>query len=290
MTLFGYDQGVFGGVIVTDDFLVTLGIKKNAGLQGTITALYDIGCFFGAIAAFFVGDWLGRKKTILIGTTIMSVGALLQITCYGVPQIIIGRIVAGIGNGLNTATAPPWQAETSKAAWRGKLIVIELILNIAGFSLSNWVTFGFSYVPGAVAWRVPLALQFIFIVILYATVPWLPESPRWLVSKGRFEEAEQILADVEGTEIEDPYVQTELEEIKFASNYEKEHQVAIWDLMRGKVGANDPCTLRRVLLGMGKYMYTALCRTDADVLDRRSSYATAVRNQRHVVLLAYCSD
>lgn len=44
--------------------------------------------------------------------------------------------------GMNTSTAPPWQAETSKAAWRGKLIVIELILNIAGFSLSNWVTFG----------------------------------------------------------------------------------------------------------------------------------------------------
>ena len=82
---------------------------------------------------------LGRKKTILIGTTIMSIGAILQIASYSVAQMIVGRIIAGIGNGINTATAPPWQAETSKAAWRGKLIVIELILNIAGFSLSNWV-------------------------------------------------------------------------------------------------------------------------------------------------------
>ena len=72
------------------------------------------------------------------------------------------------------------------------------------------------------------------------------------MSKGRFEEAEQILADVEGSEIEDPYVQTELEEIKFAANYEKEHAVRIRDLLRGKVGANDPCTLRRLLLGMGR--------------------------------------
>jgi len=68
-------------------------------LQGTITAIYDIGCFFGAIAAFFVGDILGRKKTVLAGTTIMSIGAILQITAYGVPQMIVGRIVAGIGNG-----------------------------------------------------------------------------------------------------------------------------------------------------------------------------------------------
>lgn len=170
--------GVFGGVIVTDDFLTTLNIVGNTSLQGTITAIYDIGCFFGALAAFVIGDWLGRKKTVLVGTTIMSIGAILQITSYSVAQMIVGRIIAGIGNGINTATAPPWQAETSKASWRGKLIVIELILNIAGFSLSNWVTFGFSFVPGPVAWRVPLAMQFIFIVVLFATVPWLPESPR----------------------------------------------------------------------------------------------------------------
>jgi len=100
-------------------------------------------------------------------------------SCYGQ---IVGRIIAGIGNGINTATAPPWQAETSKASWRGKLIVIELILNIAGFSLSNWVTFGFSFVPGPIAWRVPLACQFIFIAVLYGTVPWLPESPRYVPS------------------------------------------------------------------------------------------------------------
>ena len=110
---------------------------------------------------------------------------------------------------------------------------------------------GFSYVPGPVAWRVPLALQFIFITILFATVPWLPESPRWLVAKGRVEEAEQILADVEGTEVEDPYVQIELSEIKFAAQYEREHQVRVRDLVRGRVPENDPCTLRRLLLGMG---------------------------------------
>ena len=91
-------------MIVTEDFLNTLGIANNVSLQGTVTAIYDIGCFFGAILAFLVGDMLGRKKTILVGTTIMSIGALLQITAYGVPQMIVGRVVAGIGNGMNTST------------------------------------------------------------------------------------------------------------------------------------------------------------------------------------------
>ena len=177
---FGYDQGVFGGVIVTKDFLDThnLAGDSKTSLLGTVTAIYDIGCFFGAVIAVWMGEVLGRRKSVLVGTTIMSVGAILQITSYSTAQMIVGRIVAGIGNGINTATAPVWQTETSAIKWRGKLVVIELILNIAGFSLSNWVTYGFSFVGGPVAWRLPLAFQFLFIVVLYATVPWLPESPR----------------------------------------------------------------------------------------------------------------
>ncbi|PSK50412.1 High-affinity glucose transporter [Elsinoe australis] len=225
MTLFGYDQGVFGGVIVTQDFLTTLDLEgpTKTSLLSTVTAIYDIGCFFGAILAVIVGDRFGRKKSVLLGTTIMSIGAILQITAYSVPHMIVGRIIAGIGNGLNTATAPVWQGETSKASWRGKLIVIEMIMNIAGFSLSNWCTYGFSFVAGPAAWRAPLALQFIFIFILFGTVPWLPESPRWLIWKGRNEEAEQILADLESTDVYDPFIITQSKEIQFAVDYEKEN-------------------------------------------------------------------
>ncbi|KAI9687689.1 MAG: hypothetical protein M1820_010377 [Bogoriella megaspora] len=252
MTLFGYDQGVFGGVIVTPDFLDTLRLNNNTSLVGTVTALYDVGCFFGAIAAFVLGDILGRKKTILLGTTIMSIGAILQISAFGVPQMIVGRIVAGIGNGLNTSTALVWQGETSKASWRGRLIVIEMIMNIAGFSLSNWMTYGFSYVGGPVSWRFPLAFQFIFIFILYGTVPWLPESPRWLIAKGRVDEAEQILADLEKRDIDDPTIITDSKEIQWAVNYERENHIAWTDLIRGRTGEQGgTCTIRRLLLGMG---------------------------------------
>ncbi|KAL8690822.1 MAG: hypothetical protein Q9218_003818 [Villophora microphyllina] len=181
----------------------------------------------------------------------MSIGAILQITAYSVPQMIVGRIVAGIGNGLNTATAPVWQAETSKAAWRGKLVVIEMICNIAGFSLSNWVTYGFSFVGGPVSWRMPLALQFIFIFILFGTVPWLPESPRWLISHGEIDRAEQIIADLEATTIDDPWVITESKEIQWAAQFERENGMSWMELLKGKVGAGNTCTIRRLLLGAG---------------------------------------
>lgn len=127
----------------------------------------------------YVGEKLGRKKTILLGTSIMLVGAILQISAFSVAQMLVARIIAGVGNGLNTATAPIWQAETSKASMRGKLVVIEMVLNIAGFSLSNWITYGFSFFGGGIAWRFPIAFQLLFMFVLFATVPWLPESPRY---------------------------------------------------------------------------------------------------------------
>ncbi|KAL8869995.1 MAG: hypothetical protein Q9174_003856 [Haloplaca sp. 1 TL-2023] len=242
-----------GGVVITQDYLDTLELNGEAktSLLGTVTAIYDIGCFFGAIMAFSLGEMLGRKKTVMLGTTVMAVGAILQITAYGVPQMIVGRIVGGIGNGLNTATAPVWQAETSKATWRGKLVVIEMICNIAGFSLSNWVTYGFSFLNGPVTWRMPLTLQFIFIVILWATVPWLPESPRWLIAHGQVERAEQIIADLEATSVDDPWVVTESKEIQWAAQYERENTMKWMDLLKGKTGAGNTATIRRLILGAG---------------------------------------
>lgn len=64
--------------------------------------------------------------------------------------------------------------------------------------------------------RFPLAFQFVFIFILFATVPWLPESPRWLIAHGGIEEAEKIIADLEATTTDDPWVMTESKDIQWA--------------------------------------------------------------------------
>ena len=245
------DTDYLGGVVVTKDFLDTLNLNNNATLLGTVTAIYDVGCLFGAVIAMIWGEKWGRKLSIIYGTTVMSIGALLQITAYSVPQMIVGRIVAGLGNGINTSTAPVWQGETSQAKWRGRLIVIELTLNIAGFSLSNWMTFAFSFLPGPVAWRFPLAFQFIFIFILFGTVPWLPESPRWLIAHDRPEEAQVIIADLEDLSADDAYVMTQYTEIVAAVHYERQHAVSWMDLLRGRTKEGGTSAMRRMILGAG---------------------------------------
>lgn len=91
-------------MIVTEDFIRQLELAGKTSLLSTVTAIYDIGCFFGAILVCAIGDPLGRKKCILLGTTIMSIGAIIQTASYNVPEMIVGRIIAGIGNGINTST------------------------------------------------------------------------------------------------------------------------------------------------------------------------------------------
>ena len=130
--------------------------------------------------------------------------------------------------------------------------MIELIMNIAGFSLSNWMTFAFSYTTGALSWRFPLAFQLVFIIILYATVPWLPESPRWLIAHEYEDEAFTILANLENKSEDDPFIITQHKEIVYTIQAERENAVGWGQLLTGKTGDKGGTkTLRRVLLGMG---------------------------------------
>ncbi|KAI0100948.1 sugar transporter [Nemania sp. FL0031] len=258
MSLFGYDQGVFSGVVITQDYLDVhdLNGPGKTNTRSIVTSIYTIGCFLGALLAFSMGEKLGRKTTIIIGTAIMTVGAILQASSFSVPHMIIGRIVTGIGNGINTATAPVWQTETSKVGNRGKLVVFELCMNIFGFMLSNWIN-GLSYVGGPIGWRLPLAIQLVFCAILFSTVPWLPESPRWLLAHGRLDEATPILADLEDRAIDDLTVVAERQEIIFSIEYERKNAIRWRDLLRGRTAAGTN-TIRRLVLGAGTQAFQQL--------------------------------
>ncbi|KAI0966571.1 general substrate transporter [Xylaria arbuscula] len=256
MSLYGYDQGVFSGVVITQNYLDVHNLNgpEKTNTLSIITSIYTIGCFLGAIVAFSIGENLGRKKTIIIGTVIMTIGAILQTSSFSVPHIIVARIVTGIGNGINTATAPVWQTETSKSHNRGKLVLLEMGMNIFGFMLSNWINYGLSYVGGPIGWRLPLAIQLVFCAILFGTVPWLPESPRWLLAHGRQDEASLILADLANELVDDPKVTAERQAIIFSIEYERQNAIRWRDLLRGKSAAGTN-TVRRLLLGAGSQAF-----------------------------------
>ncbi|KAI7132100.1 hypothetical protein KC316_g16979, partial [Hortaea werneckii] len=158
MTLFGYEQGVFGGIIVGDDFLEYFH-NPSPAMQGFVTSVYDLGCFGGAVIALFVGEKLGRKRMLLLFTVIMGAGILVQTACHNMTTMVWGRLIAGIGNGGNTATAPVWHVETSHASVKGKAVVQEMAVNVLGFVISNFVTLAFSGLSTEAQWRFPLGIQ-----------------------------------------------------------------------------------------------------------------------------------
>lgn len=87
----------------------------------------------------------------------MIIGAILQCTSYQLAQFIVGRLVTGFGNGLNTSTVPTWQSECSRAHRRGMLVMIEGALITCGIMIAYWIDFGMYFTdPNPVAWRFPV--------------------------------------------------------------------------------------------------------------------------------------
>ncbi|KAI8948786.1 general substrate transporter [Xylaria longipes] len=205
--LFGYDQGVMSGILTAPAFAdVFEETRNNSTLQGVVTSVYDLGCLFGAIFVLTVGDQLGRRRAIIAGGIIMIIGTLIQVTAYPghapLAQFIIGRIVTGLGNGMNTSTIPTYQAECSKTSNRGLLICIQGGTIAFGTLIAYWLDYGASYGPAGLVWRFPIAFQIVFGIILSTAMFWLPESPRWLLTHERYEDANNVIAAIRGYDVD----------------------------------------------------------------------------------------
>ena len=145
----------------------------------------------------------------------MIIGAILQSSAFSLPHFIAGRIVTGMGNGLNTSTVPTWQSECSRSHRRGMLVMIEGALITGGVCLSYWIDFGMFYTdPSTVSWRFPIAFQIVFALLILSLVMELPESPRWLILKGKEDEALEVLSALSDVPSDDPYIQGEFQAIK----------------------------------------------------------------------------
>ncbi|KAJ5691855.1 Sugar transporter STL1 [Penicillium macrosclerotiorum] len=206
--LFGYDQGVMSGIIDADAFTsVFTAAEGDSTMQALITAVYELGCLFGAIFALFAGDRIGRRWMIIAGAFIMIIGVIIQVTSFPghIPllQFMFGRVITGIGNGMNTSTIPTYQAECSRTSNRGLLICIEGGIIAIGTMIAYWIDFGASYGPDDLVWRFPIAFQIVFGILIIVGMWHLPDSPRFLISKGKVHEGEYVLAALAGKEIDD---------------------------------------------------------------------------------------
>ncbi|KAL4810200.1 general substrate transporter [Aspergillus unguis] len=245
--LFGYDQGVFSGIVENENFLDHMS-HPNDSLMGIIVSIYNLGCFTGCVINFMVADRLGRRRAMWVAMVWVIIGATLQASAFSVPHMMVGRFVTGIGTGIETSTVPMWQAELCEASKRGKLVCSEPLLVGVGIVISYFFDYGMSFVGGQIAWRLPIACQMLFAFVVVLLVFGVPESPRYCYQKGRNEQALQILSDVYGRPKDDPKIQAEQAEILEALAVELKNGEYKW---RNVLKQDQVSTGRRVLLGYG---------------------------------------
>ncbi|KAH0287583.1 general substrate transporter [Aureobasidium namibiae CBS 147.97] len=200
--LFGYDQGVFGGLITNPDFLEVVDHPSEAFL-GFIVSSYNLGCLAGCLLNFFIGGGIVRRPTLWLAMLLISAGAVLQAAAFGVRSPERSRV------GIDTSTVPMYQAELCKSHVRGRLVTTEVLFTALGIAVAYFFAFGMNFVGGAVAWRLPIVAQILPAIIISVVLFGLPETPRWLIERGRVQKAVDVMCQVYGAGPEDAYIVSE---------------------------------------------------------------------------------
>ncbi|KAG4194581.1 hypothetical protein ERO13_A06G063000v2 [Gossypium hirsutum] len=178
--LLGYDIGVMSGAV--------LFIKENLKITSVqveiLVGSLNVLSLVGSLASGKTSDFIGRRYTIVLAAATFLVGALLMGFAPSFPLLLSGRIVAGIGVGYSLMIAPLYTAEISPAMKRGFLTSLPEVFIVSGILLGYIVNFSLSAVPA---------------IAIGIGVTAMPESPRWLVMKGRTDEAKRVLIKVSDT-------------------------------------------------------------------------------------------
>jgi MFS family permease len=143
-----------------------------------MVAILEVGAFVSSLAVGRIGDIIGRRRTILYGSMIFFVGGALQTLATGMPMMMLGRIIAGVGVGMLSTIVPVYQSEISPPHNRGKLACIEFSGNIIGYATSVWVDYFCSFIENNYAWRIPLLMQCVMGALLALGSLVIVESPR----------------------------------------------------------------------------------------------------------------
>lgn len=189
---------------------------------GLFNAAYPIG---GLVAITFVGwvpDRFGRRFGLATGAIICCIGAALQGAAQNLPMFVVARGILGGGTVFLNACGSPLIAEIAHPAHRTTATALFLTSYALGSIVAGWTTFGTFRITSSASWRIPSALQALPSIIQLVGLWWVPESPRWLISKDRTEEALEFLVKYHGEGDEsDEVVQFEYKEILETLKVEK---------------------------------------------------------------------
>ncbi|KAF2225833.1 putative MFS glucose transporter [Elsinoe ampelina] len=232
--LFGFDISSISAIIATqsyrcyfnqqglDDAGQCLGPRPD--VQGGITASMAGGSWLGALISGLISDYFGRKTTIQIGAVIWIIGSVISAASQNIAMLIVGRIINGLCVGICSAQVPVYIAEIAPPSKRGRLIGAQQWAITWGIMIMFYISYGCAAtLTDDRVFRIPWGVQAVPGFLLLIGMFILPESPRWLASKDRWEECESVLALTHGMgDKNSPFVRREFEDIREWVRLEKE--------------------------------------------------------------------
>ncbi|KAJ6631874.1 general substrate transporter [Mycena sp. CBHHK59/15] len=239
IVVFGYDTGIAGGVVSQTYFRSHFGFLDEKGkpiaskvtaITANVVSVLQAGAFFGALGSAPISQKIGRKYTLVIFTLIFAVGAALTTAAdspsNGLAMIYAGRVVSGVGVGAISAVAPAFVSECSPKDVRGRITGLFQITVAIGVMISYFINYGISLNPkianSPAVWRIPFGFQLVPAGIMLLGLFTVKESPRFLASVSRSEDALSALAYLRRLPPTDDRVIHELAEIESAIAEERE--------------------------------------------------------------------
>jgi sugar porter (SP) family MFS transporter len=223
--LFGYDTGTISGIIAMPYWLKEFSTEPDGTLTASqdslIVSILSAGTFFGALSAAPFGDLLGRRFGLMAAAgLVFNFGVILQTASTGQDLFIAGRFFAGFGVGLVSALIPMYQSETAPKWIRGTIVGAYQLAITIGLFLAAIVNNATKDRNDTGSYRIPVAVQFLWSLILVIGLLFLPETPRYLIKTDRYDKAAKSLAKLRRLPVDHPAVIEELNEVQANHLYE----------------------------------------------------------------------
>lgn len=228
--LFGYDSGAVNG---TQDGLKSAFALSDAGLGFTVGSLL-LGCMAGSFLAGWLADAMGRRNVMMLAAILFLVGALIQGFADSQTVFVVARIMGGMAVGAASVLSPAYISEVAPANIRGRMTTVQQIMIITGLTAAFVVNYFLAQYAGKStnlfwggyeAWRWMYWMQAIPAAIFLVALLFIPESPRYLVSKGHDAEAKSVLSRLFGAASSD----AKIADIK--ASFSQDHRPRLSDVL-----------------------------------------------------------
>ncbi|KAK8037943.1 general substrate transporter [Apiospora phragmitis] len=243
--LYGYDSGIITPSLALRSFNQYFG-NPDPSLRGAIVSIYQAGAWFGSASVGLTSDRFGRRKAILFGCIWGIIGGAVMAGSAHVAMLVLGRLLVGFAVGTITGVAPVYAAEIAKTHERARLTAVNQMMVAWGFFIALWTGVGEGRWNNPNQWRLGFAVQGIPALLLAGGVLFLNESPRWLLLKGRTEEAEVAFRNYHYSRAgDDEWCRSEfaMMQVNIAEEVRTQHQLSWGDLLK------TPAFRRRLFVG-----------------------------------------